>query len=94
MAMSHKPWFSLTAPSMEPPAVRRQNKVRLMNGTLRRYGLPQPAPGRSERADAAKVALHDGVRLAMEPLRRSERLRRRLRGLVYGSGANYYYRGS
>ena len=32
--------------------------------------------------------------LAMEPLRRSEGLRRRLRGLVYGSDANYYYRGS
>jgi hypothetical protein len=82
------------AMTWKTPAVRRQNKVRLMNGTLRRYGLPQPAPGRSQLGDAAKVALHDGARLAMEPLRRSESLRRRLRGLVYGSGANYYYRGS
>ena len=87
-------WCVSMAMTWKTPAVRRLNKVRLMNGTLRRYGRPQPAPGWSELGDAAKVALHDGVRLAMEPLRRSEGLRRRLRGLVYGSGANYYYRGS
>jgi hypothetical protein len=73
---------------------RIPDEIRLMNGTLRRYGLPQPAPGLSQFGDAAKVALHDGARLVTEPLRRSEALRRGLRGLIYGSGANYYYRGS
>ena len=53
------------------PVVRRLNKLRLINGTLRRYGLPQPAPGLSHLGDSAKVALHDAARLAMEPLRRS-----------------------
>ena len=87
-------WCVSMAMTWKTPAVRRLNKIRLMNGTLRRYGLPQPAPGLSQLRDAAKVALHDGARLVTEPLRRSEALRRGLRGLIYGSGANYYYRGS
>jgi ribosomal protein L16 Arg81 hydroxylase len=87
-------WCVSMAMTWKTPAVRRLNKLRLMNGTLRRYGLPQPAPGLSELGDAAKVALHDVARLAVAPLRRSEMLRRGLRGLIYGSGANYYYRGS
>ena len=86
-------WCVSMAMTWKTPAVRRFNKVRLINGTLRRYGLPQASPGRSPLGDAAKVALHDLARLAMEPLRRSEALRRGLRGLIYGSGANYYYRG-
>jgi Cupin-like domain len=86
-------WCVSMAMTWKTAAVRRLNKVRLMNGTLRRYGLPQPAPGLSQVGDGAKVALHDIARLAMEPLRRSEALRRGLRGLIYGSGANYYYRG-
>jgi len=87
-------WCVSMAMTWKTPAVRRLNKIRLMNGTLRRYGLPQPAPGLSQLRDGAKVALHDGARLVTEPLRRSEALRRGLRGLIYGSGANYYYRGS
>jgi hypothetical protein len=87
-------WCVSMAMTWKTPAVRRMNKVRLMNGTLRRYGLPQPAPGLSALGDTAKVAIHDAARLVMEPLRRSEILRRGLRGLIYGSGANYYYRGS
>ena len=87
-------WCVSMAMTWKTPVVRRLNKLRLINGTLRRYGLPQPAPGLSHLGDSAKVALHDAARLAMEPLRRSETLRRGLRGLIYGSGANYYYRGS
>jgi hypothetical protein len=56
---------------------------------------PAAAGARSgQLRDGAKLALHDGARLVTEPLRRSEALRRGLRGLIYGSGANYYYRGS
>ncbi len=87
-------WCVSMAMTWKTPTVRRLNKLRLINGTLRRYGLPQASPGRSHLGDAAKVALHDLARFAVEPLRRSEALRRALRGLIYGSGANYYYRGS
>ena len=87
-------WSVSMAMTWKTPAVRRLNKVRLINGTLRRYGLPQASPGHSPLGDSAKVSLHDLARFAMEPLRRSETLRRSLRGLIYGRGANYYYGGS
>jgi hypothetical protein len=87
-------WCVSMAMTWKTLAVRRLNKLRLINGTLRRYGLPQASPGQSQLADGAKVALHDVARLLMEPLRRSEAARRGLRGLIYGSDANYYYRGS
>jgi hypothetical protein len=37
------------------------------------------------------VFAHDAARAVIEPLRRSEAMRRALRGLIYGRDANYYY---
>ncbi|MCB1378274.1 MAG: cupin-like domain-containing protein [Alphaproteobacteria bacterium] len=79
------------AMTWKTPQVRRLNKIRLMNGTLRRFGLPQKPPGARPAADAAKVFAHDVMRAILDPLRKSERLRRVLRGLIYGRKANYYY---
>jgi hypothetical protein len=79
------------AMTWKTPEVRRLNKIRLMNGTLRRFGLPQKPPGAAPAMDALKVFIHDAMRAVLDPLRKSERLRRILRGLVYGRNANYYY---
>jgi hypothetical protein len=78
------------AMTWKTPEVQRLNKIRLMNGTLRRYGLPQRAPGASPVMDAAKVIAHDTMRAIVDPLRKSEAIRRVLRGLIYGKKANYY----
>ncbi len=79
------------AMTWKTPEVLRLNKIRLMNGTLRRFGLPQKPPGVSPALDAAKVFAHDAFRAVIDPLRRSEAVRRVLRGLIYGRRANYYY---
>jgi hypothetical protein len=79
------------AMTWKTPEVVRLNKIRLMNGTLRRFGLPQKPPGVSPLADAAKIAIHDMARAIIDPLRRSEAVRKLLRGLIYGRKANYYY---
>lgn len=79
------------AMTWKTPEVRRLNKIRLMNGTLRRFGLPQKPPGAAPAMDALKVFIHDAMRAVLDPLRKSEWLRRILRGLVYGRNANYYY---
>ncbi|MGB8315058.1 MAG: cupin-like domain-containing protein [Aestuariivirga sp.] len=73
--------------------VLRLNKIRLINGTLRRYGLPQKPPGISPLRDFLKVAAHDAMRMVLDPLRKSESIRRVLRGLIYGRKANYYLEG-
>ena len=78
------------AMTWKTPEVKRLNKIRLMNGTLRRFGMPQKPPGVSPIRDAAKVFAHDAMRLAIEPIRKSERLRKMLRGLIYGKKSNYY----
>jgi hypothetical protein len=79
------------AMTWKTPEVLRLNKIRLMNGTLRRFGIPQKPPGRSPVSDAAKVFVHDAMRMVIDPLRKSEGVRRILRGLIYGKKANYYY---
>jgi hypothetical protein len=79
------------AMTWKTPEVLRLNKIRLMNGTLRRFGMPQKPPGVSPVKDAAKVALHDAMRMVIDPIRKSEGARRMLRGLIYGRKANYYY---
>jgi Cupin-like domain len=79
------------AMTWKTPEVLRLNKIRLMNGTLRRFRLPQRPPGASPTLDAAKIIAHDTVRAVVDPLRKSEMARRLLRGLVYGKKANYYY---
>jgi hypothetical protein len=78
------------AMTWKTPEVLRLNKIRLLNGTLRRFGLPQAGPGVRPVADAMKVFGHDAMRAAIDPLRKSERVRRLLRGLIYGRKANYY----
>jgi hypothetical protein len=79
------------AMTWKTPEVMRLNKIRLMNGTLRRFGLPQRPPGAAPVLDAAKVLAHDAMRAIVDPLRKSETMRRTLRGLIYGRKANYYY---
>ena len=89
--VSTGPTYSISmAMTWKTPEVRRLNKIRLMNGTLRGYGFAQAAPGVSPLRDAAKVVAHDVVQAALAPLRKSERLRAALRGLIYGKDANYY----
>ena len=79
------------AMTWKTPEVLRLNKIRLMNGTLRRFGMPQKPPGAKPAIDAAKVVVHDMMRAVIDPIRKSESARRLLRGLVYGKKANYYY---
>jgi Cupin-like domain len=78
------------AMTWKTPEVLRLNKIRLMNGTLRHYGLPQKPPGISPTLDACKVLLHDMMQAVLMPLRKSETLRRIIRGMIYGKNANYY----
>lgn len=73
------------------PEVLRQNKVRFMNAFLRKLGMPQAAPGMAPRLDGAKVLAHDAAHALIQPLRRSERMRRLLRQILFGRKANYYY---
>ena len=78
------------AMTWKTPQVIRLNKIRMMNATLRRFGFAQSAPGTWPMADAAKVFAHDVARAIIDPLRRSEKARNLLRGLIYGRKANYY----
>lgn len=78
------------AMTWKTPEVKRLNKIRLMNGTLRRFGLPQRPPGVAPAMDALKVATHDAMRAVIDPLRKSELARKALRGAIYGKKANYY----
>lgn len=71
--------------------VLRTNKIRLMNGTLRRFGFAQQPPGVSKAKDVVKVIVHDVFKGMIEPLRKSETIRRALRRVIYGRRANYYY---
>lgn len=79
------------AMTWKTPAVRRANKIRLINGTMRHFGLPQSPPGTHPALDRLKVIAHDAARAVIDPVRRSERARKVLRRLVYGRRANYYY---
>ena len=78
------------AMTWKTPEVLRLNKIRLMNGTLRHYGFAQRPPGQKPALDAAKVMIHDTARAVIDPLRKSETLRRFLRSAIYGKKANYY----
>jgi hypothetical protein len=78
------------AMTWKTPEVKRLNKIRLMNGTLRHFGLPQNPPGHAPLRDAAKVAVHDLAFSVVNPIRRSDFARKTLRRLVYGQKANYY----
>ncbi|MGE3146720.1 MAG: cupin-like domain-containing protein [Pseudorhodoplanes sp.] len=72
--------------------VRRQNDLHVVNAMLRGLGLPQAAPGTNAALDMVKLALFRTATSAVEPLRRSETMRRLLRSIAFGKNANYYYR--
>ncbi|WP_099866311.1 cupin-like domain-containing protein [Pararhizobium haloflavum] len=73
-------------------AVRRRNHLYVANSMLRRRGLPQKAPGVHRVWDEVKILAMQMAAATVDPLRRSERLRKAIRGLILGKGANYYYR--
>jgi hypothetical protein len=81
--------FSITWKSRD---VRYRNDVAVMNSLLRGIGLPQSAPGAHPAFDALKVAALRTVTTVVEPLRKSEFIRRTLRRVAFGKHANYYYR--
>jgi hypothetical protein len=81
--------FSVTWKSAE---VRRRNDLHIVNSMLRGLGLPQAAPGVNAAFDRVKLALFRTATTAVEPLRRSEAMRRILRSVAFGKNANYYYR--
>ncbi|MDJ1157387.1 cupin-like domain-containing protein [Chelatococcus sp. SYSU_G07232] len=73
------------------PRAERLNTLLYANGLLRRFGWAQAKPGTHPAWDATKIALYRLLRATIEPLRRTETMRRLLRGLVFGRQANYYY---
>ncbi|HWL03885.1 MAG TPA: cupin-like domain-containing protein [Xanthobacteraceae bacterium] len=64
----------------------------VVNSMLRALGLPQPDQGRWPAYDAMKIHAYRALRATLQPLRKSEGMRRLLRRLVLGRKANYYYR--
>ncbi|MCX5494564.1 cupin-like domain-containing protein [Kaistia dalseonensis] len=84
-------WSISMAITWKSPADRRLNKLYFVNAVMRRLGLPQARPGARPWTDGLKVAAYTLARVPIEPLRRSEAMRRRLRGLIFGRKANYFY---
>lgn len=80
------------AVTWKTPAILRNNKVLWVNAMLRRLGIPQALPGNVPVLDSMKVFAYDAGRAVIDPLRRSEGMRRLLRRIFYGEKANYYYR--
>ncbi len=70
----------------------RMNGLYFANAVMRKMGLPQPTPGKYPPYDAAKVLAFSAARAATQPLRRSEKMRRWLRQILFGRKANYFYR--
>jgi ribosomal protein L16 Arg81 hydroxylase len=73
------------------PQVLRNNKLLAANALFRKVGLPQSGPGAHPLWDHAKVAAYGLARALVEPLRKSEHMRKWLRGALFGRKANYYY---
>ncbi|NWG24176.1 MAG: cupin-like domain-containing protein [Pseudorhodoplanes sp.] len=88
-AASHSISLSVTWKSAQ---VRRLNDLHIVNSMLRGLGFPQAVPGQNAAFDSVKLALFRTASTAVEPLRKSEAMRKLLRGLVLGKNANYYYR--
>jgi cupin superfamily protein len=74
--------------------VRRNNDLHFFNSWLRGIGLPQQPPGRQPVLDVLKLALYRTVTKALKPLRASMAMRRVLRRIALGKGANYYLKGA
>jgi hypothetical protein len=70
--------------------VRRLNDLHVFNSMLRGLGLPQSTPGQNPGWDAVKLAVFRTGRSIVEPLRKSETMRRVLRRIALGKNANYY----
>lgn len=71
-------------------AVMRKNDVFVVNSLLRRFGMPQAAPGRNPALDTVKLAVFRAVKAVVDPLRKSLAMRALIRKLVLGRDANYY----
>ena len=71
--------------------VRQRNDIFVVNSLLRSLGMPQLPPGAQPALDRLKLAAIRSVAAIVEPLRRSEAVRRTLRRLAFGRNANYYY---
>ena len=78
------------AVTWKTPEVRRLNDLHTFNSMLRGLGLPQAAPGQNPGLDAVKLAVFRTSRSIIEPLRKSETMRRVLRRIALGKNANYY----
>jgi hypothetical protein len=85
-------WTISMAVTWKSPRDARMNRLYFANALLRKLGLPQPAPGSHPALDGMKAAAFSAVQAVVAPLRRSEGMRRRLRALLFGRKANYYYR--
>jgi hypothetical protein len=72
--------------------VRRRNDITVVNSMMRKMGLPQRAPGAHPMFDTIKWAGLRSVMAIVEPLRKSEFVRRVVRRIAFGKNANYYYR--
>ncbi|HMN85806.1 MAG TPA: cupin-like domain-containing protein [Bauldia sp.] len=86
-------WTISMAITWKSPKDVRMNRLYFANAVFRKFGMAQPAPGRRPALDAVKVAAFGAARAVVEPFRRSETMRRRLRALLFGRRANYYYGG-
>ncbi|MFO1185385.1 MAG: transcriptional regulator [Bauldia sp.] len=84
-------WTISMAITWKSPLNLRHNKLYFINAVLRRAGLPQSPPGGQRIWDGVKIAAYDGAHALVEPLRRSEAGRRRLRQAMFGRRANYFY---
>ena len=85
-------WTISMAVTWKSPRDLKMNQLYFANAVFRKLGLVQPAPGRYPALDGIKIAAFTAARAIVAPLRRSEGMRRRLRGLLFGKKANYYYR--
>jgi hypothetical protein len=80
--------LSITWKSAE---VRRKNDIFVVNSMLRGLGMAQRAPGMNPMIDTVKWAGLRSARAVIEPLRKSEFVRRIVRRIAFGKNANYYY---
>ena len=70
--------------------VRRLNKIRRVNATLRRFGLPQPPPGLFPAKDTVKVIAHNALYALIAPVPKCAR--KHLGLVLHGRNAGYRYR--
>jgi len=84
-------WTISMAITWKSPRDIRMNRLYFANAVARKAGWPQPVPGRFPMLDAMKVAAFATAQAVVNPLRRSEGMRRWLRRILFGRRANYYY---